>query len=178
MAQPFSGIHRQIGHVINDSNEWNIKQIKYCTEDGIYDMNVPCFRAFVTQANVYYSDINEQPDGKCDELNNCVDNVTDQHIVRQSYFSSITDQSAFFSHIWTSQTSTSQLHSEIISLSLLKTKTDMETEFQYGIDFHICISICIRSVTKYHVMAQHFLHKYVFAFKLCLISRLSTEVAA
>ena len=40
-------------------------------------MNVPCFGAFVTQANVYYSDINEQPDGKCDELNNCVDNVTD-----------------------------------------------------------------------------------------------------
>ena len=40
-------------------------------------MNVPCFRAFVTQTNVYYSDINEQTDGKCDELNNCVDNVTD-----------------------------------------------------------------------------------------------------
>ena len=40
-------------------------------------MNIPCFRAFVIQANVYYSHINEQPDGKCDGLNNYVYNVTD-----------------------------------------------------------------------------------------------------
>ena len=39
-------------------------------------MNVPCFRAFVTQTNVYYSDINEQPNDKCDGLNNYVYNVT------------------------------------------------------------------------------------------------------
>ena len=29
-------------------------------------MNIPCFRALVNQANVYYSDIYEQPDGKRD----------------------------------------------------------------------------------------------------------------
>ena len=64
-------------------------------------MNVPCFTAFVIQANVYYSDINEQPNGKCDRLNNYVDNVTDYHIVHQSYVPSITDESGLFSHIWT-----------------------------------------------------------------------------
>ena len=81
MAQPFSGMHRQIWHMIIDSNEWNIKQIEYCTEDGIYDMNVPCLRAFVIQANVDYSNVNQQPDDKCDRLNNYIDNVTDYHIV-------------------------------------------------------------------------------------------------
>ena len=40
-------------------------------------MNVPCFRAFVIQANVYYFDINKLPNGKCDRLNYYVDNVTD-----------------------------------------------------------------------------------------------------
>ena len=77
VAWPFSCIHRQIWHNISDGKEWNIKQIKYCTEYWIYDINVPCFRAFVIQANVYYFDINEQPIGKCDRLNYYVDNVTD-----------------------------------------------------------------------------------------------------
>ena len=69
-------------------------------------MNVPRFRAFVIQANVDYSNVNQQPDDKCNRLNNDIDNVTDYHIVHQSYVSSITDESVFFSHIWTSQTST------------------------------------------------------------------------
>ena len=33
MAQPFSGIHRQIQKDLWESNEWNIKYIQYCTED-------------------------------------------------------------------------------------------------------------------------------------------------
>ena len=40
-------------------------------------MNVPCFRAFVIQANVDYSNVDQQPDDKRDRLNNCIDNVTD-----------------------------------------------------------------------------------------------------
>ena len=64
-------------------------------------MNAPCFRAFVIQANIHYSNVNEQPKDKCDRLNNCVDNVTDYHIVHQSYVPSITDESGLFSHIWT-----------------------------------------------------------------------------
>ena len=64
-------------------------------------MNVSCFRAFVIQANVDYSNVDEQPQDKCDRLNNYVDNVTDYHIVHQSYVPSITDESGLFSHIWT-----------------------------------------------------------------------------
>ena len=40
-------------------------------------MNVPCFRSFVIQANVYHFNINDQPNGKCDRLNYYVENVTD-----------------------------------------------------------------------------------------------------
>ena len=64
-------------------------------------MNAPCFRAFVIQANVDYSNVNEQPQDKCDGLNNYIDNITDDHIVHQSYVSSMTDESRLSSHIWT-----------------------------------------------------------------------------
>ena len=64
-------------------------------------MNVPCFRAFVIQANVDYSNVNQQPDDKCDRLNNYIDNVTDHHIAHQSYVFSTTDESRLFSHILT-----------------------------------------------------------------------------
>ena len=47
-------------------------------------MNTPCFRALVIQANVDYSNVNEQPQDKCNRLNNYIDNVTDNHIVHQS----------------------------------------------------------------------------------------------
>ena len=33
-------------------------------------MNVSWFRAFVIQANVDYSNVDEQPQDKCDRLNN------------------------------------------------------------------------------------------------------------
>ena len=61
-------------------------------------MNAPCFRAFVIQANVDYSNVNQQPDDKYDGLDNYIDNVTEYHIVHQSYVSSITDESEIFSH--------------------------------------------------------------------------------
>ena len=64
-------------------------------------MNVPCFRAFVIQANVDYSNVNQQPNDKCDRLNNYIDNVTDHHIANQSHVFSTTDESRLFSHILT-----------------------------------------------------------------------------
>ena len=64
-------------------------------------MNTPCFRAFVIQASVDYSNVNEQPQDKCDRLNHYIDNVTDYHIAHQSYVSSMTDEPGLFSHIST-----------------------------------------------------------------------------
>ena len=59
-------------------------------------MNVPCFRAFVIQASVDYSNVNEEPQDKRDRLNDYIDNVTEYHIADQSYISSMTDDSGLF----------------------------------------------------------------------------------
>ena len=56
-------------------------------------MNAPCFGAFVIQANTDNSNVNAQPQDKCDRLNDYIDNVTDYHIAHQSYVSSMADES-------------------------------------------------------------------------------------